>query len=144
MPHKTEKHLGVSSADPCIAHRSSPQAQPLHLCYPSSLPIVAICAIVRDLVGELLHMPQDGWCVGRTPVGFQRQTNQIAMYICVVVLSFKMPDVGMAFGRNRSTVRHACMRVEDQRDHPQFDQMVERIEKLVSIVFANPEVRHAA
>lgn len=63
------------------------------------------------------------------------QIQQIAMYVCHVVLRMPMDDVAAAFGCTRTTVGHACARVEDRRDNPGFDALVGAIERVVSGVF---------
>ena len=37
------------------------------------------------------------------------------MYVAHVVLSLNMTDIGRGFGRDRTTVLHACHLVEDSR-----------------------------
>jgi chromosomal replication initiation ATPase DnaA len=53
--------------------------------------------------------------------------RQIAMYLAHVVLGRTMSDVGMAFGRDRSTVAYACGKIEDLREDPAFDARLERL-----------------
>ena len=57
------------------------------------------------------------------------------MYVCHVVLRLSQADIGVAFGRDRSTVGHACNRVEDRRDDVAFDAFVSAIERVVLSVF---------
>jgi hypothetical protein len=58
------------------------------------------------------------------------------MYLCHVVLSVPYQTIGRSFGRDRSTVVHACAVVEDRRDDPGYDLFVERCERCVNAVFA--------
>ena len=46
------------------------------------------------------------------------------MYVTHVTLRINMSDVGRGFGRDRTTVVHACHLVEDLRDDEDFDRMV--------------------
>ena len=50
---------------------------------------------------------------GPEPVASARQT---AMYLAHVVFGISLTRVGICFGRDRTTVRHACALVEDRRD----------------------------
>lgn len=50
---------------------------------------------------------------GSGPVASARQT---AMYLAHVVFGISLTRVGICFGRDRTTVRHACAQVEDRRD----------------------------
>jgi hypothetical protein len=47
--------------------------------------------------------------------------RQVAMYLAHVGCGLNLSQVGQAFGRDRTTVRHACALVEDRRDQPGFD-----------------------
>ncbi|MBT9368632.1 hypothetical protein KLP42_01890 [Rhizobium sp. CSW-27] len=66
--------------------------------------------------------------------------RQIAMYVCHVSLSIPQGDIGDAFGRDRSTVGHACSVVEDRRDDAAFDDLVSTVERMVATVFGCREV----
>lgn len=57
--------------------------------------------------------------------------RQIAMYIAHVRLTLTLSDVGRVFGRDRTTVGHACRLVEDRRDDPDIDFLVECVERSV-------------
>lgn len=59
------------------------------------------------------------------PVALARQ---LAMYLAHVGLGLPQAMVAMAFGRDRSTVAHACRRIEELRDAAPFDQKVSRLE----------------
>ncbi len=54
--------------------------------------------------------------------------RQVAMYIATVGFGMSYARVGAALGRDRSTVQHACRRVEDRRDDPAFDRWIEALE----------------
>jgi chromosomal replication initiation ATPase DnaA len=46
-----------------------------------------------------------------------------------------MSDIGPCFGRDRTTVGHACQVVEDRRDEPAFDEFVAALERLTGSIF---------
>ena len=50
--------------------------------------------------------------------------RQMAMYLCHVVGRMSLRDVSAEFGRDRTTVGHACNTIEDRRDSPIFDKQV--------------------
>jgi hypothetical protein len=62
---------------------------------------------------------------GRAPVALARQT---AMYLAHVHLGLSLERAGQAFGRDRTTVAHACRRVEDSRDDPDFERPLVHLE----------------
>jgi chromosomal replication initiation ATPase DnaA len=62
---------------------------------------------------------------GRPSAAFARQ---VAMYLAHVVCGLTLTEVGTIFGRDRTTVAHACVVVEDRRDDPCFDRTLELLE----------------
>src|SRR5687768_8788584 len=78
---------------------------------------------------------------GRFPVARGRQ---LAMYLCHVVLGLTLMEIGQAFGRDRTTVSHACGLIEDLRDDRRFDDDVTALEQQIEAAMAEAEVRHAA
>ena len=65
---------------------------------------------------------------GRANVALARQ---VAMYLAHVACGLTFTDIGGLFGRDRTTVAHACSLVEDRRDDPMFDTFVELLESAV-------------
>jgi chromosomal replication initiation ATPase DnaA len=63
------------------------------------------------------------------------RVRQIGMYIAHVTLALTMSEVGRAFGRDRSTVNHACHLIEDMREEREFDRIIQTIENIVRISF---------
>ncbi len=84
------------------------------------------CDAVRFALGlsECLLMPNRG----SADAAFARQ---MAMYLCHVGFGISISRVALAFGRDRSTVGHACHLVEDRRDDPAFDQLLCALEQAV-------------
>jgi chromosomal replication initiation ATPase DnaA len=60
------------------------------------------------------------------------QARQLAMYLMHVVACRTMVEVGAFLGRDRSTVSHACGRVEDLRDSTEFDTAVSSLEHTIT------------
>ncbi|MFC5385331.1 helix-turn-helix domain-containing protein [Aquamicrobium segne] len=73
---------------------------------------------------------------GRTSQPVSR-VRQISMYVAHVVLSLTMTDVGRGFGRDRTTVMHACQIIEELRDDPEFDRVVHMFEQIAAAAFRN-------
>ena len=65
--------------------------------------------------------------------------RHLAMYLAHTGYGWPLARVGAAFGRDRTTVGHACRRVEDRRDDPAFDRSVEALEDCLR--HAPPEPR---
>ncbi len=68
---------------------------------------------------------------GRPKVAFARQ---VAMYLAHVVCGLSLTNVGQIFSRDRTTVAHACGRVEDLRDDPSFDRSLELLEGIMRVL----------
>ncbi len=66
---------------------------------------------------------------GPARAAFARQT---AMYLAHVGCGLSLTEVGRAFGRDRTTVAHACGVVEDRRDEAEFDCMLTHLEDAVA------------
>jgi len=87
-----------------------------------------IASALFSVCGKELRRP------GRTSLGVAR-VRQIAMYVAHVGLGLSMSEVGRGFGRDRTTVLHACHLVEDLRDDGDFDRMVTITEKVARAAF---------
>lgn len=51
--------------------------------------------------------------------------RQVAMYLAHVACRLSLTEVGRMFGRDRTTVAHACAVIEDARDDPVFDRVLD-------------------
>lgn len=58
--------------------------------------------------------------------------RSLAMYLAHVAFGMSLARVGRAFGRDRSTISHACRAIEDRRDDPRFDRWLEALERSVA------------
>lgn len=70
---------------------------------------------------------------GRCKIAFARQ---VAMYLTHVAGGLSMSEVGALYGRNRTTVAHACAVVEDARDDALLDRSLSFLEFGLSARFA--------
>lgn len=57
--------------------------------------------------------------------------RQVAMYLCHVAFELSLARVALAFGRDRSTVAHACHQIEDRREQPAFDDWIAALEDML-------------
>lgn len=94
------------------------------------------CNAVRMVAGEILALTGPRTAFERDQRFLSGHVQQIAMYVCHVALSLPMSDIAQGFGRDRSTVGHACAKVEDRRDDRAFDDLVGTVERVVGAVFA--------
>ena len=89
------------------------------------------CRAVAGLVAAAFQTPLADLGAptrGRAQVAAVRQT---AMYLAHVKLGLTLTAVGRQFGRDRTTVAHACARIEDSRDDPACDDVMTVLEAAV-------------
>ena len=63
--------------------------------------------------------------------------RQVAMYLAHVGCGLTLTEVGRQFGRDRTTVAHACEVVEERREDELFDQMIELLEQSIAMLQLN-------
>lgn len=85
--------------------------------------MIDIAAAMFNVSGREIRDP------GRSSNATAR-VRQIAMYVAHVALGLTMHEVGQGFGRNRTTVSHACHLIEDMREDEDFDRIVATIERV--------------
>ena len=89
------------------------------------LTLIALRRFADELISRTFQVPlgELKYCSrGRAEVALARQ---MGMYLCHVTFGISMHDVGKLFARDRTTVAHACIVVEDLRDNESFDRTVE-------------------
>jgi hypothetical protein len=91
--------------------------------------MIDLLAAIFNVSGRELRSP--GRC-GK-PVA---RVRQVGMYVAHVTLGLTMTQVGRGFGRDRSTVLHACHLVEDMRDETEFDRIVGTVERIAEAAFS--------
>ncbi|MCC0044202.1 MAG: chromosomal replication initiator DnaA, partial [Brucellaceae bacterium] len=94
--------------------------------------VIETCDCVIEIAAAIFNLPsrelrQPGRCADAIS-----RVRQIAMYVTHVVLGLSMTEIGKGFGRDRTTVMHACHLVEDLRDDDDFDQIIARAEHIVT------------
>ena len=97
--------------------------------------IMARCDAAIEIMAALFDLPsRELRRTGRSTIDIAR-VRQIAMYVAHVGLQLTMGEVGRGFGRDRTTVLHACHLVEDMRDDPEFDRIVATAERVTKAAF---------
>ncbi|WP_244506361.1 helix-turn-helix domain-containing protein [Pararhizobium polonicum] len=110
------------------------------------LPVAAHlrCRVVRQVTAEMVMLVGERVPLRRDRRRINCHVRQISMYVCHVVLQISLTDIGYSFGRDRTTVGHACNVVEDRRDDPAFDDFLTSLERVVTSVFGAPGGREHA
>ena len=63
---------------------------------------------------------------GRAAAAFSRQ---VAMYLAHVSFGANYTAIGRAFGRDRTTAAHACRLVEERREDPRLEAVLNQLER---------------
>lgn len=115
MQHNTDTFVASVASSPSMALSS-------HRLDASIAKAIARLVSQRTEIAErdLLHVSR-----GRRPIA---EARQLAMYLVHVAAGFTMSATGEVFGRDRTTIRHACACVEDKRDDLEFDLSVSELE----------------
>jgi hypothetical protein len=69
------------------------------------------------------------------------EARQVAMYLAHVCCGMSLTAVGTMFGRDRTTVAHACLKVEWRRDDPNFDRALDVLSWALPTLALRPPVR---
>lgn len=98
---------------------------------------IELCECMIDIAAALFNVSgRDLRHPGRSSHSVAR-VRQIAMYVAHVVLGLSMNEVGRGFGRDRTTVLHACHLVEDMREDMEFDRIVAMTERVARAALRN-------
>jgi chromosomal replication initiation ATPase DnaA len=68
------------------------------------------------------------------------RARQVAMYLAHIGFAWPLKRVGEAFGRDRTTASHAVHCIEDLRDQPGFDALLEGLEACVRAAPKRPDL----
>ncbi|MDB5623036.1 MAG: chromosomal replication initiator DnaA [Devosia sp.] len=99
--------------------------------------VIALVAQQKSIAPELIrHHSRCAFSTARA--------RQLAMYLSHVALGRTLTQVGMAFGRDRTTVSYACALIEDMRDDPRFDNEVCELEGRIEAMIGSERGSHHA
>ncbi len=91
-----------------------------------------VARMAREVVCEAYGVPHAALRTDNR-LGELALARQTAMYLAHVVGQLTLNEVAGIFERERSTVSHACINIEDRRDGPVFDLQLEFMEKRMRI-----------
>lgn len=76
-------------------------------------------------ISNVFGIESEGLWHGKRGVKDVAEARQVAMYLAHVCCGMTPTEVGTMFGRDRTTVAHACLKVECRRDDPSFDRALD-------------------
>lgn len=85
--------------------------------------------LAASLVGYVMELKAEDILLPDRGTRDMVRARQVAMYLSHVGLEMSLSRVAIAFARDRSTVAHACHRIEEMRDEAQFDLWLDRMEE---------------
>lgn len=91
----------------------------------------AAARLAADVASYALGVPVDEILDLRRGAADAAFARQVAVYLCHVGFELSLGRIAEAFGRDRSTIAHACHTIEDRREDAQFDLWISGLEALV-------------
>jgi chromosomal replication initiation ATPase DnaA len=98
----------------------------------SPLPKRSHAALCGAAAAACLAIPQSE-IAGKPRTQRVARARQIAIYLAHVGFGLNYTHLGEAFGRDRTTIRHACGRIEDARDEIRFDRALDFLENALRL-----------
>ena len=84
--------------------------------------------IVELVVSSILHISQRDLHRKHRCVAPIAHARHMAMYLTHVSFGISFTEIGRFFGRDRTTVSHACQRIEDEREDAQTEWILNLME----------------
>jgi len=97
-----------------------------HDWWPAHLP--ARARLARVMAARAYDVPLEDLAAATRKSPRTALARHVAMYLAHVVFGMTMSQIGFQFGRDRSTASHAVHRVEDLREDPDLDNILEWLE----------------
>ncbi|WP_206711223.1 helix-turn-helix domain-containing protein [Aquisalinus flavus] len=91
----------------------------------------ACAAAAQEIAARAYDMTLDQMLARNRCRAWIAEGRQVAMYLTHVIGQVPLSETGPHFGRDRTTVAHACARIEDKRDEDYFDNGLMRLEALM-------------
>ena len=68
------------------------------------------------------------------------RARRVSLYLAHVALGWSLERVGHAFGINRQTVGTACTRIENARDEPHLNALLDQLAETIQTLCETPPV----
>lgn len=131
MFNKTIEVSNFSGSANCAADGRSPEPE-AHVS--SDAQFQSSRKVIEFAVTRVFDVEQAQLAAFSRGVARAAHARQVAMYLAHVACRMSLTDVGRMFGRDRTTVAHACAVIEDERDDPVFDRALDLLEWAVPIM----------
>lgn len=92
--------------------------------------VLAGCALASAIASAFFDVPVAVVTAPNRATAASALARHVAMYLAHVTLQLKPGQVAAGFRRDRTSISYAVQRIEDRRDDPSFDALMERLERL--------------
>lgn len=106
-------------------------------CGGAARPAETRCRVVEVLVAAAFGVPVAAIRAPARGKASVARARQVAMYLAHVGLGLSLSEIGRHFGRDRTTVAHACGRIEDCRDDNSVEAAIAFLEEALEICMAS-------
>ncbi|MBI2716080.1 MAG: hypothetical protein HYX37_16730 [Rhizobiales bacterium] len=86
------------------------------------------CRVMEEAVAAAFAVPADELRASSRRTAGVAFARQSAMYLAHVAMGLSLCAVGRIFHRHRTTAAHACLLVEQRRDDPAIDRLLDMLE----------------
>lgn len=90
--------------------------------------------LVMQMVAVRLNTPIRIPAPGTRLSSTALRARRMSIYLAHIALGWSLERVGHAFGVNRQTASTACRRIEDARDEPNLDALLDQLEEAIRTV----------
>ncbi len=99
--------------------------------------MMEVCDAFIDILAAFFGVPGHELRSGERCRREVARVRQIGMYVAHTQFGMSMTEVAHGFGRDRSTVMHACHLIEDAREDKEFELVLAAFERLAAATFLN-------
>lgn len=96
---------------------------------PRLSPAAEQALLAQMVVAEVTGIRLTALCAGSRGDAGSAFARQMAMYLCHLAFAMSFTAVGQAFGRDRTTAGHAVRRIEEAREDPELDRVLQHLEE---------------
>jgi chromosomal replication initiation ATPase DnaA len=112
---------------------------------PGAGDVAHICRLLETATAAAFGVPVDELRAPTRRKAAAALARQSTMYLAHVTLGLNYSAIGTLFHRDRTTAAYACQRVEDRRDDPAIDDLLQTLEEICARIargiLAQPQVR---
>ena len=128
---KSGDALAVKFKNFQVGHASQPSPTQSQLKKRKKLLVVKV---VSHMVAVAFEIEPRVLFASKRGTARESRARQIAFYLLHTTSSYSLNEIARIFGKDRTTIGHACRLVEDLRDTPAFDERLKDLEKTVCLI----------